>query len=591
MNRDRLIVAFLLIFLFLSITSCSFAIERDFDESNNLIWTTAKNIKYDEILGEDDNNIFIKSQEDIIKIKKDLSNGYEIIPEYEFLDEDKIKTYVNRNKTLYKTFKNIPEENVKYENHYIIIDGIKMVNMNSYEDSEDKWYEETGYEREPIRYSVRVCKLNENTKLYTIKINTCSHIPAPYTPVDFETYIVQNKNVKKLDFDSKFTPESVYEYNDKYLTSGSCRNWKSYISGKLYMVDKNNNVTYINEKIKSERLELLDIIDNKMYLKSYILKSGGYDPVDREYSNEIYAYDRNLNLKKIEGIKDIYKSDEGNVYTINKQENTIIELNKKNKKDLSEFKEEISMYNELEKQYNKKNLIGKYYKNDIENLNKKFDLTNYTVVGELSNYNKNKLKNIVFLKEAYNREKTNIKIFNIANPKNIKVKETNKKIKNYYTKSIDTSAIISPGEYYKLLSDGSVIFKEGLDRFTKLKNVELGDAIGEYKKTQNFYGVNGRKVPIYRIDDNEYICVEDLKYCGYEMTWDSNSRKTTFVENDESKSESKISIQNRISDKGDLFFSDIKILIDGKEIKSLNTNGYSLVSINDLEKIIKIKIR
>lgn len=102
-------------------------------------------------------------------------------------------------------------------------------------------------------------------------------------------------------------------------------------------------------------------------------------------------------------------------------------------------------------------------------------------------------------------------------------------------------------------------------------------------------------IPAYTVDGDLAICVEDLRAYGYDMKWEAKKRKTRFspaesfclfAENGEIGRVSYEGTDKRtISKDASIVYSDVKIYIGGKFISSYNTDGYSLVKVDDLNRL------
>lgn len=112
----------------------------------------------------------------------------------------------------------------------------------------------------------------------------------------------------------------------------------------------------------------------------------------------------------------------------------------------------------------------------------------------------------------------------------------------------------------------------------------IGDVAGVFQKSNvgmTIYvnGYEARTIPVYEVDDALCICVEDLQYYGYQMIWDEESRTTKLNLSPQKK---RTGTTKYIKDRGNFFYSDVRILVDGMEVKGYNMGGYTLVKITDL---------
>ncbi|WP_425449221.1 hypothetical protein [Dethiothermospora halolimnae] len=122
-------------------------------------------------------------------------------------------------------------------------------------------------------------------------------------------------------------------------------------------------------------------------------------------------------------------------------------------------------------------------------------------------------------------------------------------------------------------------------------NHKLGDVIGAFKKadidvtisvSSNNYNLNikNKHIPTYTVNNELYIVAEDLAYYGYNHIWNPETRTTKLYigfGNRNTKGTNRV-----IKSSGKIYYSDIKIYIDGNNIPAYNIGGYSLVKISDL---------
>jgi len=103
--------------------------------------------------------------------------------------------------------------------------------------------------------------------------------------------------------------------------------------------------------------------------------------------------------------------------------------------------------------------------------------------------------------------------------------------------------------------------------------------------------IGGNPIPSYNIDGNTAISAEDLSDYGFDVTYDDATR-TLKVNRSEEKAIALIdSADERFVKSGtvgkklyDIYRSNIKVYIDGKQVNSFNINGRSLIYIDDLAK-------
>lgn len=570
---------FLLIFILVfSVTTLqSLAVERQVDQENKLLWLEAKNYTYDSIVGEDAIHIFVKSHDDLLVFDKALNEKAELIEAYFTLDPETYSRFFNREIAASISRQRVEDSRIEYTNSRLTVDGYPMVDMSSYEEADRAFYQNNDYDWRPIEYYIDVFEVRPEQKIYSVMIYTNTYIPAPYTPVDFETYLVEKDSVTKLTIDSHFKMNEVVEFEGNLILNGTKRQWKYYESGYVYSLNKDGKIVNLNETLQSEKIELLELIEEQAYFSTY--------EVDQELETVVlkktYVLDATLNGSEVPDLADIYKSKEGQIYEINKNANVIRNTSMGTEKDTSQFMVDIALYQELDTLYKDETNQGYYSNQGIKNLKDTYDLEEFQVIKNSNSNGTLVSDHVIFIQNYFSSDEDamTFKIFDTQNLNTLSPTVVRESIKNFY---YVPGGVIYPGEYYKLLKDGRLIIKEGLDRYKLLKILKLGDVIGAYKKSVDFYSVNGHLIPVYLIDGNSYICIEDLKFCGFKMVWDAGQRTTRFTSNN------KDVVQNNyhmLEKQGDLYFSDIQIYVEEHKLPSYNMGGYSLVCIDDFESI------
>ena len=131
------------------------------------------------------------------------------------------------------------------------------------------------------------------------------------------------------------------------------------------------------------------------------------------------------------------------------------------------------------------------------------------------------------------------------------------------------------------------------------------EVIGSYLKSSSEVLFNPGKgsayLNAYKIAGNEgtYICIDDLEALNFAKKWNAKKRQTSFDlkfkdrYSDEQPLEEMLDFEVNAAilekNKGylekhkDLYKSDVKIFVNGHEVESYNTGGYSLVSVENLK--------
>ncbi len=127
------------------------------------------------------------------------------------------------------------------------------------------------------------------------------------------------------------------------------------------------------------------------------------------------------------------------------------------------------------------------------------------------------------------------------------------------------------------------------------KSVKNGDVIGYFQRVDseivlskgNIFDrdIAVNRIPLYKLspnlyaENNSYICVEDLEQCGFEKHWDEKKRISSFTYTGKT-----FTGKSEFRQKAGLVYkSDVKIIVNGKEIPSFNLGGYSLIPLDNNE--------
>lgn len=112
------------------------------------------------------------------------------------------------------------------------------------------------------------------------------------------------------------------------------------------------------------------------------------------------------------------------------------------------------------------------------------------------------------------------------------------------------------------------------------------EKIGTFKKSSAVVSIKRsgvylqeKNIPIYEINSELAICIEDLDFYGYNVQWNNKTRETRI--NYDGKNMKGTSTYRK--NNGSIYNSDVKIYLEEKNIPSYNIGGYSLVKINDLK--------
>lgn len=348
MRTKNIRIAILLILVICIASSVPYGLEREVDSAHGLMWVSAKNYTYDAILGEDETHLFIQATDDLLVIDKGLAEQAEMIEDYPLLDDELYKAYTNRAAFKRVVSVSVPDESIKYENSMLAINGLNMVDMTTYEEADDEFYANSSYERSPILYFANTFDLGNDTQIYSVRILTHTYIPAPYTPVATENYWVGKGVVRPLSLGSTLSINEVVECDGNLIIAGAKREWKYTVPGFVYVMTQDGTVMSLNDELNAESIELLDVIDGKAYFTSYVMdQSTGIAT-----QCKTFGMGNGLTFSELPNVSDIYKSRDGQVFTINQSGNMITNVTQNLQRDTSEFSEEIALYKALDEAYN-----------------------------------------------------------------------------------------------------------------------------------------------------------------------------------------------------------------------------------------------
>lgn len=120
--------------------------------------------------------------------------------------------------------------------------------------------------------------------------------------------------------------------------------------------------------------------------------------------------------------------------------------------------------------------------------------------------------------------------------------------------------------------------------------VSVGSVIGHAQPTDIVASINGYQLESYNVNNLTYICVEDLRYYGFDVNFDSYTKSLSFSRN---YNVSYIDPQNTNSnfwsigsDTGwkSILYTDIVTYADGQYVESSNINGRTIINFNDLSR-------
>ena len=115
---------------------------------------------------------------------------------------------------------------------------------------------------------------------------------------------------------------------------------------------------------------------------------------------------------------------------------------------------------------------------------------------------------------------------------------------------------------------------------------KVGDKLGDVLNTDIKTYINGRRIPCYNIDGKSVVRIADLRNYGFDVEYDEDTRTATVERNYGKKFTPIKDIENNTKKPGTAAFSylytDISAYVNGKRVKSYNTEGYTAIFFSDL---------
>lgn len=116
---------------------------------------------------------------------------------------------------------------------------------------------------------------------------------------------------------------------------------------------------------------------------------------------------------------------------------------------------------------------------------------------------------------------------------------------------------------------------------------KVGDIIGEAFYTESKAYINEHAIAVYSVNSKPAVSAENLKYYGFDVSWDSQARKIMVYQNRDKSIDRSTCVAlpdgKNIGDKAlDIYHSDIAVLFDEVRIKSFNTDICTLVYLDDI---------
>ena len=116
----------------------------------------------------------------------------------------------------------------------------------------------------------------------------------------------------------------------------------------------------------------------------------------------------------------------------------------------------------------------------------------------------------------------------------------------------------------------------------------VGDVIGYAQPTDIIATINGYQLQSYNVNDYTYICVEDLRHYGFDVSFDMDSRTLDFSRNSDITA---IDPQNTnpdfwsigaVKERINILYTDIATYTNGEYISGSNINGRTIINFDEL---------
>lgn len=117
---------------------------------------------------------------------------------------------------------------------------------------------------------------------------------------------------------------------------------------------------------------------------------------------------------------------------------------------------------------------------------------------------------------------------------------------------------------------------------------EVGDVIGYAQPTDIIATINGYQLQSYNVNDYTYICVEDLSYYGFDVSFDMDSRTLEFSRNydityiDPQNTNPDFWSIGVVTERKNILYTDIGTYANGEYISGSNINGRTIINFDEL---------
>ncbi len=125
---------------------------------------------------------------------------------------------------------------------------------------------------------------------------------------------------------------------------------------------------------------------------------------------------------------------------------------------------------------------------------------------------------------------------------------------------------------------------------TTVGAARVGDVVGYAQPTDIVASINGYQLESYNVNGYTYICVEDLRYYGFDVVYDDYTRTLSVARNnyvsqiDPQNTNPKFWQIGSNNTRKKILYTDIKTYVDGYYVSSSNINGQTIISFNELSR-------
>lgn len=116
---------------------------------------------------------------------------------------------------------------------------------------------------------------------------------------------------------------------------------------------------------------------------------------------------------------------------------------------------------------------------------------------------------------------------------------------------------------------------------------KVGDVVGYAQPTDIVATINGYMLESYNVNGYTYICAEDLRYYGFDVAFDYNTRILSVKRNNATQIDPQVAnpkfwtIGSSNTNKS-ILYTDIVTYFNNNYVASCNINGQTIINFNDL---------